>query len=202
MPESKLHIPKAATQDWETPIETFEYLDERFGPFDLDAACWPDDITAMTILARGGRILVPPPWPGTNNMPSYSKDVMKRITCDGLKGHWEGKIAWLNPPFNAIGAWLHIVTQKIEQGEVDTVVVIIPSRTDTAYWQQYVVREARRVAPWPNAPERSWEVDAHPMLHTIVNLRGRLTFLGADAPFIQPICALVYGINVKDKEHP
>ena len=197
----KLHTPTAARQDWETPTDTFDYLDERFGPFDLDPACTPDQLTAMTILARGGRIMIPPPWPGTENMPSYSKDVLARITCDGLKGHWEGDIAWLNPPFNALGAWLHVATQNVLEGNVNTVCVLMPARTDTAYWQQYVVREVRRKVPWPNAPETAWTVDAHPMLHTVVNLAGRLTFLGADAPYTQPICAVVYGRNVKDKEH-
>ena len=88
----------------------------------------------------------------------------------------------------------------MQEGNVNTVCVLMPARTDTAYWQQYVVREVRRKVPWPNAPETAWSVDAHPMLHTVVNLAGRLTFLGADAPYTQPICAVVYGLNVKDKE--
>ncbi len=197
----KLHIPAAGKQDWESPTDTFDYLDERFGPFDLDAACTPDQLTAMTILARGGRILIPDMTilsPGEQTWPS---SVLDRIDVDGLRGNWKGSIAWLNPPYNALGAWLHVVTQEVQQGNVNTVCVLMPARTDTAYWQQYVVREIRRKVPWPNAPETAWTVDAHPMLHTVVNLAGRLTFLGADAPYTQPICAVVYGLNVRDKEH-
>lgn len=196
----KLHIPKAATQDWETPTKTFEYLDERFGPFDLDAACLPDQITAMTILARGGRIIVAP---GADVL-DWPMNVLERIDRDGLKGNWKGTRAWLNPPFNALGAWLHVATQEVQAGRIGTVCVLMPARTDTAYWQDYVIQESRRTTPWNMAPATSWDVDAHPMLHTVVNLRGRLTFIGADAPFTQPICAVIYGAhgNVADKEHP
>ena len=103
---------------------------------------------------------------------------------------------------NVRGAWLHVATQKVEQGRIDTVCVLMPARTDTSYWQDYVIREVRRTSPWNNAPRTTWDVDARPALHTVVNLPGRLTFIGADAPYTQPCCAVIYSYNVKDKEHP
>ena len=86
----------------------------------------------------------------------------------------------------------------------DLVCILMPARTDTRYWQDYVIREMRRTAPWANAPAKVWEVDAPPALHTVVNLPGRLTFIGADAPYTQPCCAVIYGAHgsVEDKEHP
>ncbi len=203
--EQKLHIPKAAKQDWETPVATFKYLDERFGPFDLDAACTPEQLTAMTILTRGGRILIdptpdsPPYGPPVSNWPS---DVLERISEDGIASPWSGTV-WLNPPFNALGMWLDKATKQVQDGNADVVCILIPSRTDTAYWQQFVITELRRTTPWDRAPASSWQVDAHPLLHTVVNLPGRLTFIGADGPFTQPCKALIYGHheNITDKEH-
>ncbi|MCH8346771.1 MAG: hypothetical protein IIC87_07595 [Chloroflexi bacterium] len=198
---NKLHIPRASERAWETPTETFRYLDERFGPFDLDAACLPDQITAMTILGRGGSILIPP----DETMPAnWPEAVTNRIGIDGLACPWRGKRVWLNPPFNALADWLPKAIREVEEGVPDLVCVLMPARTDTLYWQEYVIREVRRTAPWANAPAKVWEVDAPPALHTVVNLPGRLTFIGADAPYTQPCCAVIYGAHgdVEDKEHP
>lgn len=191
--EGKLHIPKAATQAWETPTKTFKYLDERFGPFDLDAACLPDQITAMTILGRGGRIIVPP----HTDIFDWPDHVLERIDYDGLKYSWQGKRVWLNPPFNALADWLPRAIHEVEEGIPALACVLMPARTDTRYWQEHVIGEMRRAG-------NGWDVDAPEILHTVVNLPGRLTFIGADAPYTQPCCAVIYGWdgNVEDKEHP
>ncbi len=197
MTGSKLHIPKAASQAWETPVSTFRYLDERFGPFDLDAACTPDQITAMTILGRGGRILTPPDVATLDLMIGWPMHVLDRVRSDGLSSPWEGKRVWLNPPFNALADWLPKAIHEVEHDIPDLACVLMPARTDTRYWQDYVIRETRRAG-------NGWDVDAPELLHTVVNLPGRLTFIGADAPYTQPCCAVIYGSsgNVEDKEHP
>ena len=200
----KLHIPRASERAWETPVETFRYLDERFGPFDLDAACLPDQITAMTILGRGGCILIPPDTDVSSYTDGWSQHLLNRVHIDGLNTPWLGRRVWLNPPFSALADWLPKAIHEVEEGVPDLVCILMPARTDTRYWQDYVIREMRRTAPWANAPAKVWEVDAPPALHTVVNLPGRLTFIGADAPYTQPCCAVVYGAHgaVKDTEHP
>lgn len=190
---TKMHIPRASTQVYETPTATFEYLDNRFGPFDLDAACLPEQLTAMTILARGGSICVPPDldkW----NLPGYSDEVLSRIQHDGLNTAWSGRV-WLNPPFGELGDWLEQATNQVVLQTCELVCVLMPARTDTGYWQECLYTELRRT-------KTRWEADAHPTLHTVVNLRGRLTFVGQESPFNQPCVAAVFGYDVKDKEHP
>ena len=75
---------------------------------------------------------------------------------DGLRQSWDG-VCWMNPPYGReIGRWM----QKASECGA-TVVCLVPSRTDTAWWHDYAMRG------------------------TITFLRGRLKFGGHknSAPF-------------------
>lgn len=79
---------------------------------------------------------------------------------DGLSIEW-GNSNFVNPPYgNVIGKWLEKAVD--EQGKGKTSVFLIPSRTDTRWWHNYVM----------NADE-------------IRFIKGRLRFEGAtdNAPF-------------------
>ena len=56
---------------------------------------------------------------------------------DGLIQDWSGEICWCNPPFNNIEAW---AKKCSEEGAFTTVVMILPSRTDTEYWHKYIMK--------------------------------------------------------------
>jgi site-specific DNA-methyltransferase (adenine-specific) len=54
---------------------------------------------------------------------------------DGLSKDWRGEIVFMNPPYGReIGKW---IKKAYESGA--TVVCLIPARTDTAYWHDYVM---------------------------------------------------------------
>ena len=57
---------------------------------------------------------------------------------DGLAQEWRG-LCWMNPPYGrGIHAWLH--KAACSTGVPDTAVVcLLPARTDTAWWQDYVI---------------------------------------------------------------
>ena len=79
---------------------------------------------------------------------------------DGLNQEWSG-VCWLNPPYGReIGKWMKKAHISAQNGA--TVVCLIPSRTDTAYWHEYVM----------NADE-------------VRLVKGRIKFVGstAGAPF-------------------
>ena len=83
-------------------------------------------------------------------------------TIDGLKQQWDG-ICWMNPPYGTdIKHWLKKAYESSLQGA--TVVCLIPSRTDTKYWHEYVMKgqiefikgrlkfgNAKNSAPFPSA---------------------------------------------------
>lgn len=121
--------------DWETPQAFFDRLDAEFH-FDLDAAANYEN--------RKCRLY-------------YSPKMNALITC------WSSLSAvWLNPPYGrSIGKWLE-KAYKESLLSVYPIVCLIPARTDTVYWHDYVMR----------ADE-------------IRFIKGRLRFVGAEhaAPF-------------------
>lgn len=54
---------------------------------------------------------------------------------NGLLQEWEGTV-WMNPPYGReIGEWIQKAYESAQNGA--TVVCLIPSRTDTAWWHEY-----------------------------------------------------------------
>jgi phage N-6-adenine-methyltransferase len=119
------------TDLWETPPDLFERINNVFH-FDLDVCAVPSN-------AKCARYFTP--------------------ADDGLAQEWAG-ICWMNPPYGReIGKWVRKASEAAQNGA--TVVALLPARTDTAWWHDYV------------------------MGNEIVFLRGRLKFGGSknSAPF-------------------
>lgn len=85
---------------------------------------------------------------------------------DGLAQDWAGvaSTVFMNPPYGrAIGDWIRKAYEESRKGA--TVVALIPSRTDTKYWHEYVMKakeirlvkgrlkfgDGRNSAPFPSA---------------------------------------------------
>ena len=57
---------------------------------------------------------------------------------DGLSKNWGGHVCWCNPPYGRqIGAWV----KKAAEGD-STVVMLLPARTDTAWFHDYIYGKA------------------------------------------------------------
>lgn len=57
---------------------------------------------------------------------------------NGLEQPWTG-VVWCNPPYGRqIKDWIRKGYESAQQGA--TVVMLIPARTDTAYWHEYVMK--------------------------------------------------------------
>ena len=122
------------TDDWATPQAFFDELHKEFN-FDLDV-CASD----------------------TNHKCSRYFTVEQ----DGLFQPWDGTI-WMNPPYGReIGKWMKKAVESWKAGA--TVVCLVPSRTDTAWWHDYATQgeirfirgrlkfgNAKTSAPFPSA---------------------------------------------------
>ncbi len=101
--------------EWRTPKKLFKRLEKEFGGFDLDPATDKDNPL------------------GT---PYYftKKD-------NGLRQKWFGKV-FLNPPYGKeIGKWIKKAYEETKVCKnADLVVCLIPSRTDTKWWHDYVMK--------------------------------------------------------------
>lgn len=124
------------SNEWATPPELFNKLDAEFG-FSLDP-CATDN---------------------NHKCPKYYTQ-----EDDGLRQNWGGgERVFCNPPYGrAIGEWVRKCSDEAKKPGT-LVVLLIPARTDTAYFHDYIYHKTREVR----------------------FLRGRLRFGGAtnSAPF-------------------
>lgn len=97
------------TDLWSTPQDFFDDLDKEFH-FTLDACALPEN-------AKCKRYFSP--------------------EQDGLFQPWEG-VVWCNPPYGRqIGKWVEKAAVSAFMGKA-TVVMLLPARTDTAWFHDYI----------------------------------------------------------------
>jgi DNA N-6-adenine-methyltransferase (Dam). len=98
------------TDEWPTPQDFFDRLNEEFG-FELDVCATPENAKC----------------------PHY---FTKRE--NGLLQKWTG-VCWMNPPYGReIGQWVQKAYTSALEGA--TVVCLLPARTDTAWWHDYCMK--------------------------------------------------------------
>jgi transcriptional regulator with XRE-family HTH domain len=61
---------------------------------------------------------------------------------DGLAEDWSGELAYVNPPFSNMLAWLRRAHEQWRAGNVTTVVCLVPVRTDSAFFHDTLITEA------------------------------------------------------------
>ena len=132
----------STTDLWATPQDFFDELNEEF-EFTLDPCATPDNAKCAKFFTK---------------------------EQDGLKQDWTGERVFCNPPYGrAIGAWVKKCHDEAQKGTL--VVMLIPARTDTSYFHDYIYHKAE-----------------------IRFIRGRLKFGGASqgAPF--PSMVVIYSL--------
>lgn len=99
---------QSKSEMWETPPDLFAELNREF-KFTCDVAASPENAKC---------------------------DAFFTAEQDGLKQKWEG-VCWCNPPYGPqIGNWIRKAHESSLNGA--TVVFLIPSRTDTKWFHEYV----------------------------------------------------------------
>ena len=100
------------TNEWETPQDLFDMLDAEFN-FTLD--------------------------PCASRKNKKCKKYFS-IKTDGLSKKWSGSV-FMNPPYGqAIKHWIEKAYIESQSDRVNVVVCLIPARTDTRYWHDYVMK--------------------------------------------------------------
>ena len=104
------------SDEWETPWNLFNQLNAEFH-FNTDVCATPQNKKCAHF---------------------YSKDE------DGLKQSWRGT-CWMNPPYGrVIKDWVE-KAYKSTLENAETVVCLLPARTDTAWWHEFVIPHASEV---------------------------------------------------------
>ena len=95
-----------------TPPDFMEHIYTAFGEIDLDPCAHllsPVIARRRIILSGGG---------------------------DGLVDDWSGRLAFMNPPFSALLIWLKRAFAQWQAGNVQTVVCLVPVRSDSAWFHE------------------------------------------------------------------
>jgi site-specific DNA-methyltransferase (adenine-specific) len=131
----------SASGEWETPREFFDAVDVVFH-FTLDVCATRANAKCDCCFTKAE---------------------------DGLSQAWHG-VCWMNPPYGReISSWVKKAYESSIYGGT-VVVCLLPARTDTAWWHDYVITHAESVN----------------------FIRGRLRFSGrGPAPF--PSALVVFG---------
>ena len=61
---------------------------------------------------------------------------------DGLADDWSGRMAFVNPPFSELLKWLRRAHVQWQAGKVETVVCLVPVRTDSAWFHDTLSADA------------------------------------------------------------
>ena len=98
------------TDEWPTPQDFFDRLNEEFH-FELDVCATHENAKCPRYFTRRE---------------------------NGLLQQWTG-VCWMNPPYGReIGQWVKKAYESALGGA--TVVCLLPSRTDTAWWHDYCMK--------------------------------------------------------------
>ncbi len=126
--------------DWATPPAFFAGLDKEFG-FTLDVAASPHNAKCARYFTRED---------------------------DGIHQDWSGEVCWCNPPYGReIPKWVRKAAEEARRGV--TTVMLIPARTDTSWWHDYIDGKAE-----------------------VRFVRGRITFVGAEHPAPFPSAVVIF----------
>ena len=105
------------TDLWSTPQAFFDKLNDEFG-FTLDPCATEDNAKCAKFFTK---------------------------EQDGLSMSWEGETVFCNPPYGrAIKDWVKKACYESRK-PYTTVVLLIPARTDTTYFHEYIYHVAKEI---------------------------------------------------------
>lgn len=105
------------TNEWDTPQDFYDKLNQEFC-FDLDPCSTHSNAKTQM---------------------HYTQEE------DGLKQDWGGHTVFMNPPYGRdISRWIQKAYEESLKPNT-TVVCLIPARTDTSYWHDYIFGKANDI---------------------------------------------------------
>lgn len=103
------------SDEWETPQNLFDQLTEEFH-FTFDAAANREN---------------------TKCGASYADNIGDALSID-WRIHSQGGAIWLNPPYSQVGLFIEKAYREFQSGAL--VICLIPARTDTKWWHNFVMK--------------------------------------------------------------
>lgn len=113
-----VHFSSASTE-WSTPQDFFDQLNAEFG-FTLDVCASKENAKCEFFYS-----------PANDGLEQFWAQDAKKL----------GGAIWMNPPYGrGIGVWVSKASAAAQNGA--TVVCLLPARTDTRWWHDYIQDKA------------------------------------------------------------
>lgn len=178
--QPRAYMLPSQTHDWATPKGLMDQIWVEFKP-DLDpCGAREHHYSAWLIEHYGGRFM-------DGSTPAM----------DGLTQPWHCRCAYMNPPYGdpLRKFWVPKAVREVECGNAGMVVALLPARTDTRWWQRYVIHQVESQWELSNNKLARIAKECHPNLLLCRFLPGRLKFGESknSAPF--PSAIVVWGSN-------
>lgn len=111
-------IMKSQSEDWGTPYDLFNYLEEMFGKFDLDAAA-------------------------DSNWHMVSEYLTKEDNALDPGTMWKGQNIYINPPYDqeTISSFIDRAITESMQGK--KVTLLLPAKTDQKWFKKCLQNDAK-----------------------------------------------------------
>ena len=111
-------IEQRESDDRFTPPQLIRAVEDSFGGIDFDP-CWHEASAVR---------------------PKAYLDV--RRGHNGLRNEWSGPLAFVNPPWSAQDRWVRRAHDQWLSGNVDTVVCLVPAKTDARFFHDTLAKDA------------------------------------------------------------
>jgi phage N-6-adenine-methyltransferase len=102
------------SDDWSTPLDVFQRIAARYGPFDLDPCCREATAKAAKYFTK---------------------------VENGLSQPWHGRV-FVNPPYSDPEPWIVKAVKEVEYGCTERVVMLLPAAIDTGWYHRFVIPNA------------------------------------------------------------
>lgn len=137
--------------DYLSPVELVNkaLLDFNRDFFDLDVCCSKENIPAIHYYIDGQK--------------------------DGLSELWR-KFNWCNPPFDECKKWIKKAYEEQQRG--NTTVMLIPVRTETTYWHDYILYNPKVKINWLKKGYRFTNAETMEQMGIFKNALALVYFIG------------------------
>lgn len=107
------------------------------------------------------------------NVPAYHHFINGKT--DGLKERWYG-LNWCNPPYNECIKWIKKAYDEQQKG--NSTVMLIPVRTETKYWHEYILYNPKVEIQWLRKGYRFINPDTNEPMGVFKNALALVYFRG------------------------
>ena len=107
---------------------------------DRDSRFTPEDFMANIYAAFGEIDVDPCAHPSSPVIARHR--IIPGEGGDGLIDEWMGRLAFVNPPYSALLTWLRRAHAQWTAGNIETVVCLVPVRTDSAWFHETLSADA------------------------------------------------------------